>query len=83
MTVISAGVEPQILPVKTTATAAPTAPAPGTPALFMGLDVHNDSVAASPASADSTEVPRYGLVGGWHNHVLRPASTAAADVVQD
>ena len=34
------------------------------PALYVGLDVHTDSIAVSLASSDSTEVRRYGLIGG-------------------
>ena len=34
------------------------------PALFIGLDVHNDSIAVSLAPSDSTEVRRYGIIGG-------------------
>ena len=33
------------------------------PALFIGLDVHNDSIAVSLAPSDSTEVRRYGIIG--------------------
>jgi transposase len=39
--------------------------------LFIGLDVHNDSIAVSLAPSDSTEVRRYGLIGGSHDEVLR------------
>ena len=46
------------------------APPPG-PALFLGLDVHNDSIAVSLAPSDSTEVRRYGIVGGQHEDVLK------------
>lgn len=45
-------------------------PAPG-PILFLGLDVHNDSIAVSLAPSDSTEVPRYGIIGGTHDDVLK------------
>jgi transposase len=48
---------------------APT-PAAG-PALFIGLDVHNDSSAVSLAASDSTEVRRYGIIGGQHDDVLK------------
>ena len=41
--------------------------------LFLGLDVHNDSIAVSIAPSDSTEVRRYGILGGWHEDVLRCA----------
>ena len=43
----------------------------GTPALFIGLDVHNDSIAVSLAPSDSTEVRRYGIIGGAHDDVLK------------
>ena len=39
--------------------------------LFIGLDVHNDSIAVSLAPSNSTEVRRYGLIGGSHDDVLR------------
>ena len=45
-------------------------PAPG-PVLFIGLDVHNDSIAVSLASSGSPEVRRYGIIGGQHDDVLR------------
>jgi transposase len=41
------------------------------PALFIGLDVHNDSIAVSLAPSTSTEVRRYGIIGGEHDDVLR------------
>ena len=41
--------------------------------LFIGLDVHTDSIAVSIASSDSVEVRRYGIIGGSHDHVLRLA----------
>ena len=64
------------------APAGPATPAPGTsilgrpaaasgPALFLGLDVHNDSIAVSLAPSDSTEVRRYGIIGGQHDDVLK------------
>ena len=46
------------------------APAQG-PKLFLGLDVHNDSIAVSLAPSDSTEVRRYGIIGGSHDDVLK------------
>jgi len=49
---------------------APAAPPPG-PALCIGLDVHNDSIAVSLAPSDSTEVRRYGIIGGTHDDVLK------------
>lgn len=39
--------------------------------LYVGLDVHNDSIAVSLAPSDSTEVRRYGIIGGEHDDVLR------------
>jgi transposase len=42
-------------------------------ALFVGLDVHTDSIAVSLAPSDTTEVRRYGLIGGAHDDVLRLA----------
>ena len=39
--------------------------------LFIGLDVHNDSIAVSLAASDSSEVRRYGLIGGSHDDVLK------------
>ena len=39
--------------------------------LFIGLDVHNDSIAVSIAPGDSAEVRRYGILGGEHDDVLK------------
>jgi transposase len=39
--------------------------------LFLGLDVHNDSIAVSLAPSDSPEVRRYGIIGGQHDDVLK------------
>ena len=44
---------------------------PAGPALCLGLDVHNDSIAVSLAPSDSTEVRRYGIIGGTHDDVRR------------
>jgi transposase len=41
------------------------------PVLFIGLDVHNDSIAVSLAPSDSAEVRRYGIIGGEHDDVLK------------
>jgi transposase len=41
------------------------------PVLFIGLDVHTDSIAVSLAPSAATEVRRYGLIGGRHDDVLR------------
>jgi len=38
---------------------------------YIGLDVHNDSIAVSLAPSDSTEVRRWGILGGTHEHVQR------------
>ena len=46
------------------------APAPAGPALFIGLDVHNESIAVSRAPSDATEVRRCGIIGGTHDDVL-------------
>ena len=46
-------------------------PASGCRILLIGLDVHNDSIAVSLAPSDSTEVRRYGIIGGQHDDVLR------------
>jgi transposase len=48
------------------------------PTLFNGLDVHTDSIAVSLAPSDSTEVRRYGLIGGTHDDVLRLAKKLQA-----
>jgi hypothetical protein len=41
--------------------------------LFIGLDVHSDTIAVSLAPSDSTEVRRYGIIGGEHDDVLKLA----------
>jgi len=38
---------------------------------YVGLDVHKDSIAVSIAPSDSTEVRRWGVIGGTHDHVHR------------
>jgi transposase len=48
------------------------------PVLFIGLDVHNDSIAVSLAPSDSTEVRRYGIIGGEHDDVLKLAQKLQA-----
>jgi len=56
-----------------------TSPAPAQgPLLFVGLDVHNDSIAVSLAPSDSTEVRRYGIIGGEHDDVLKLAKKLQA-----
>ena len=47
-------------------------------ALCIGLDVHNDSIAVSLAPSDSTEVHRYGIIGGSHDDVLKLAKKLQA-----
>ena len=46
--------------------------------LFIGLDVHNDSIAVSLAPSDTTEVRRYGIIGGEHDDVLKLAKKLQA-----
>jgi transposase len=46
--------------------------------LFIGLDVHNDSIAVSIAPSDSSEVRRYGIIGGEHDDVLKLAKKLQA-----
>jgi transposase len=46
--------------------------------LYIGLDVHNDSIAVSLAPSDSTEVRRYGIIGGKHDDVLKLAKKLQA-----
>src|SRR5215213_8882010 len=38
---------------------------------YIGLDVHNESLAISIASSDGTEVRRWGIIGGTHEHMRR------------
>src|SRR5215207_7045396 len=38
---------------------------------YIGLDVHNESLAISIASSDGTEVRRWGIMGGTHEHMRR------------
>jgi len=60
-----------------TVTVASGPPPPG-PVLFLGLDVHNDTIAVSLAPSDSTEVRRYGIIGGQHDDVLRLSKKVSA-----
>src|SRR5512134_3049620 len=53
-------------------------PRPPGPVLFVGLDVHNDSIAVSLAPSESTEVRRYGIIGGQHEDVLKLLKKLAA-----
>jgi len=63
-------VEPQKASRVTCPKTAAPAPIPG-PILFLGLDVHNDSIAVSLAPSETTEVRRYGIIGGEHDDVLK------------
>jgi transposase len=54
-----------------TAAVEPQNPRPPALTLHLGLDVHNDSLAVSLAPSDSTEVRRYGIIGGTHEDVRR------------
>ena len=49
----------------------PQKAAPAGLILHVGLDVHNDSIAPSLAPSDSTEVRRWGIIGGTHEHVQK------------
>ena len=60
---------PQPEPVQSQITIAPAGSKSSV--LFVGLDVHNDSIAVSLAPSDSTEVRRYGIIGGEHDDVLK------------
>ena len=53
-------------------------PRPPGPVLFIGLDVHNDSIAVSLAPSDAPEVRRYGILGGQHDDVLKLLKKLAA-----
>jgi transposase len=48
------------------------------PVLYLGLDVHTDSIAVSLAPSDGAEVRRYGLIGGTQDDVLRLAKKLQA-----
>jgi transposase len=61
----------------TTLLGPPAAPTNG-PVLYIGLDVHTDSSAVSLAPSGSTEVRRYGLIGGSQDDVLRLAKKLQA-----
>ena len=47
------------------------------PVLYIGLDVHNDTIAVSLAPSDTIEVRRYGIIGGEHADVLKLAKKLA------
>jgi transposase len=70
----------EAVPTPETQPAAPLQPSaahrPAT--LFIGLDVHSESIAVSLAPSDSTEVRRYGLIGGSQDDVLRLAKKLQA-----
>ena len=55
-----------------------TPPLPRGPALYIGLDVHSESIAVSLAPSDTTEVRHYGSIGGSHADVLKLARKLAA-----
>lgn len=59
------------------ATPAPVEAGAGS-ALFVGMDVHNDTIAVSLAPSGSAEVRRYGVIGGAHDDVLKLAKKLAA-----
>ena len=46
------------------------APVASGPVLFVGLDLHNDSIAVSLAPRDSIAVRRYGTLGGEHDDAM-------------
>jgi transposase len=66
-------------PVQPQKATRPSRPKPTTPVstkgpvLFIGLDVHNDTIAVSLAPSDATEVRRSGIIGGEHDDVLKLA----------
>ena len=71
-------------PVESQKSSRPPGPKPAAPVaakgpvLCIGLDVHNDSIAVSLAPSDSTEVRRYGIIGGEHDDVLKLAGKLQA-----
>jgi transposase len=56
----------------------PPPPVPGQPVLYVGLDVHSDSIAVGLAASGSTEVRPYGTIGGTHDDVLRLSKRLAS-----
>jgi transposase len=46
--------------------------------LYVGMDVHNDSIAVAIAPSRSTEVRPYGIIGGEHDDVLKLIKKLAA-----
>jgi hypothetical protein len=71
------GSEPAVTAVVNVICGPPPATVSGR-SLFIGLDVHTDSIAVSLAPSDSPEVRRYGLIGGTHDDVLRLAKKLQA-----
>lgn len=69
---------PRTRPAAPSAVLGRPAPPKTGPVLFIGLDVHTDSIAVSLAPSDATEVRRYGLIGGTHDDVLRLAKKLQA-----
>ena len=65
-------------PAPPEAAASLSGPPAKSPVLFIGLDVHNNSLAVSLAPSDTTEVRRYGIIGGEHEDVLQLAKKLAA-----
>ena len=51
--------------------ARPAIQPPGRPALFVGMDVHSESIAVGLAPSESTEVRLYGVIGGRQDDVLK------------
>jgi len=73
-------VQPQCQPRPATSRAllGHTTPVAAGPVLFIGLDVHSDSIAVSLAPSDFSGIRRYGLIGGTHDDVLRLAKKLQA-----
>ena len=65
-------------PAPPEAAASHSGPPAKSPVLFIGMDVPNDSIAVSLAPSDTTEVRRYGIIGGEHEDVLQLAKKLAA-----
>src|SRR5262245_6962204 len=65
-------------PTRTAQILGPAAVLPTARVLFIGLDVQSESIAVSLAPSDSTEVRRYGMIGGAHDDVLKLAKKMAA-----
>ena len=69
---------PRPAPATASAVLGRPAQAQNGPVLFVGLDVHSESIAVSLAASGSTEVRRYGMIGGTHDDVLRLAKKLLA-----